>query len=90
MKRIATKEHPDYGKTGGVAEYAAEHFEEATEVDEVTLEPGADVESNELTVAAGFTCRRCGNPIEAGSDARLTGDDGYVHESCPVHIGSTG
>jgi hypothetical protein len=73
-----------------VAEYATEHFEQATEVDEVALEPGADVESNELTVAAGYTCRRCGNPIEVGSDARLTGDDGYVHVSCPLHRGPTG
>jgi hypothetical protein len=33
--------------------------------------------------AAGQVCVRCGAVITAGQDARLRGDDRWVHEVCP-------
>ena len=89
MTRDPTKEHPDYGKIQGIAQYAAEHFEEATELDEAAVNPAADVESNELKVS-GQVCGRCGQPIDAGSDVRRRGNDGYVHEVCPLHVTASG
>ena len=86
MTQDPTKKHPDYGHIRGTAQYAAEHFEEATEVDEMGGDPFGDVESNELKAAAGQVCVRCKEPIEPGTDVRRTGSGGYEHEVCPFHM----
>ena len=80
------KDHPDYGHIRGMAQYATEHFEESTELDEAALDPRLDVESNELKGAAGEVCVRCKQPIEPGVDVRRTASGSYEHEVCPFHM----
>jgi hypothetical protein len=42
-----------------------------------------DYDDNELH-AAGQTCARCGQVIEAGQDVRRRVDGQWVHEVCPI------
>ena len=78
-----THDHPDYGLIRAGGQYAVEPFEEATELDEAALDPRVDVESNELHVAGGQACARCGQAIGAGSDVRRLLSGEYQHEVCP-------
>jgi hypothetical protein len=34
--------------------------------------------------ACGRICKRCGQVIQADQDARLTGVDDWVHDTCPA------
>ncbi len=34
--------------------------------------------------AAGKVCARCGRLIQAGQDARLRSESGWVHDVCPL------
>jgi hypothetical protein len=34
--------------------------------------------------ATGRICKRCGQPITAGQDARLRGESDWVHDVCPI------
>ncbi|MGH3226194.1 MAG: hypothetical protein ACRDPY_47225 [Streptosporangiaceae bacterium] len=57
---------------------------ERAEQAEDQLNPtGGDNEAH----AAGKICKRCGQVIQAYQDARLTGVDDWVHETCPVATG---
>jgi hypothetical protein len=78
-----THDHPDYGLLRAGGKYAVEGFEEADEQDEAALDPRIDVESNELHVAAGHACVRCGQQISADSDVRRLLSGEYQHELCP-------
>jgi hypothetical protein len=85
-----THDHPDYGHIRGMAQYATEHFEEETEVDDAAVDPAIDVDSNELKVPAGQVCARCGQAIGAESYVRRTASGAYEHEMCPVHVDVSG
>jgi hypothetical protein len=85
MPTDPTKSHADYGHIKGMAQYATQHFEEATEVDLMGDQTG-DVESNELRVSTGEVCIRCKEPIEEGADVRRTAAGDYEHEVCPFHM----
>ena len=43
-------------------------------------QPGQDHAAH----ATGRICKRCGQPITAGQDARLRGESDWVHDVCPV------
>jgi hypothetical protein len=58
-------------KTAHDMEAAEEHF----------LDPGVDLESNELH-ASGRVCWRCGHPFQPGEDVRRTARGAYQHEVC--------
>jgi hypothetical protein len=59
-----------------------ETVEEAM-VRELLVPTGEDNEAH----AGGKICKRCGQVIQANQDARLTGVNDWVHETCPVVTG---